>query len=583
MSAVCIVESFAETEISGCLFQPRMINIASPTYTVFSLKMPELVDFFLRISNISMSRGVYILALLISLNMLSAAAPSRSHAGGKEISPESGFGGLIDCLWWNFVPSLGKFYKTPISLLRKRADFETEKMEQAMINASPVACEEFFLYLERIFSISLIDFKTMIEAFHSEMRKGLSGRESSLKMIPSFVDKPKGNEMGKFLALDLGGTNFRVLAVNLDGKGNAAISAAGKFVIPKKDMRGTGVRLFDFIAGCIDSFLEENHIDENKIYDLAFTFSFPVEQKSIASGNLIAWTKGFTAIGVQGEDVVNLLTEALRRKNINCINVTALANDTVGTLVAGSYADSTCDLGVILGTGTNACYREKIANITKLRGYDPHGHMIVNTEWGNFDKVRFTSYDRFLDETSVNPGSMHLEKMVSGMYLGEITRLVLMDLIGRGLIFENEPHAAQNFKTKDSLKTEAMSCIEVDKTECLDEVNVFFETHGISNIAYSDKTSMKRLCRIVSARAAGLGAGAISAVLTWIDPELEDRHTVGIDGSLFEKYPGFRIKMIDVLNKLYGEKAEKIELVHSKDGSGKGAAIIAAVAASPGV
>ena len=56
-------------------------------------------------------------------------------------------------------------------------------------------------------------------------------------------------------------------------------------------------------------------------------------------------------------------------------------------------------------------------------------------------------------------------------------------------------------------------------------------------------------------------------------------HTVGIDGSLFEKYPGFGTKMTDVFKELYGEKSEKIALAHSKDGSGRGAAIIAAVAA----
>jgi len=128
------------------------------------------------------------------------------------------------------------------------------------------------------------------------------------------------------------------------------------------------------------------------------------------------------------------LNEALRRKNISCIKIAALANDTVGTLVARSYADPTCDLGVIMGTGTNACYREKLSNIPKLRGPDPEEYMIVNMEWGNFDKLRLTRYDNKLDEASVNPDAMYLEKMVSGMYLGEITRLILIDLIKRDLI-----------------------------------------------------------------------------------------------------------------------------------------------------
>jgi hexokinase len=449
-----------------------------------------------------------------------------------------------------------------------------------MINAAPVACEEFFSSLEKIFSISANDIRVMIEDFHAEMGKGLFGDESSLKMIPSFIDKPKGNERGEFLALDLGGTNFRVLTVKLDGKGNTTVPAASKFAIPQKDMQGTGVALFDFIAGCIDTFMTENNIDRKKTYDLAFTFSFPVEQTSIAAGKLIVWTKGFTATGVQGQDVIMLLNEALSRKDISCIRITVLANDTVGTLAAGSYTDPACDLGVIMGTGTNACYREALSNIEKLNMVDRNGHMIVNMEWGNFDKVRPNVYDRSLDKASVNPGAMYLEKMVSGMYLGEITRLVLMDLIGRKLILVNEPHVAQYFQERGSLKTEDMSWIEGDKTDRLEGVALFFERNGISNITLSDKIELKRLCRIVSSRAARLGAVAISAVLAWIDPKLKDMHTVGIDGSLFEKYLGFSTKMTDVFKELYGKKAEKIALVHSKDGSGRGAAIIAAVAAS---
>ncbi len=448
-----------------------------------------------------------------------------------------------------------------------------------MINASSVAREAFFSYLEKIFLISSDDIKLMIESFHAEMHKGLLGHESSLKMIPSFVDKPKGNETGEFMALDLGGTNFRVLAVKLDGKGTAGITAVSKFAVPQKGMQGTGVQLFDFIAGCIDVFLNENHMDRGKNHDLAFTFSFPVAQTGIAAGKLIVWTKGFTARGVQGEDVVMLLNEALRRKGIDCITVTALANDTVGTLVARSYTDPGCDMGVIMGTGTNACYREKILNIRKLKGPDPDGYMILNIEWGNFDKVRLTFYDHMLDKASVNPGTMYLEKMVSGMYLGEITRLVLMDLINRDLIFSDEPEAAQYFNVKGSLKTEDMSLIEGDETETLSEIDAFLETKGILNRPLHDRNLLKRLCRMVSARAAGLGAGAMASVLTWIDPQLKKAHTVGVDGSLFEKYPGFRTKITDMFKVLYGENAKKITLVHSRDGSGIGAAIIAAVAA----
>jgi hexokinase len=42
---------------------------------------------------------------------------------------------------------------------------------------------------------------------------------SKLKMLLSYVDNlPTGDKKGLFYALDLGGTNFRVLRVQLGGK-----------------------------------------------------------------------------------------------------------------------------------------------------------------------------------------------------------------------------------------------------------------------------------------------------------------------------------------------------------------------------
>ncbi len=444
----------------------------------------------------------------------------------------------------------------------------------------PAGCEEFVSCLENLFSLSLNDSRGMIKDFHEEMRKGLSGQASSLKMLPSFVDRPTGKERGNFLALDLGGTNFRVLAVQLDGKGCAAVQAVRKFAVSGEAMQGTGEQLFDFIADGIDAFLTENRMKRSSSFPLAFTFSFPVAQTGIASGRLLEWTKGFTATGVKGRDVVGLLNDALKRKGISCIAVSALVNDTIGTMVARSYGDPTCDMGVILGTGTNACYREKRLKIEKLKDRRFRKYIMINMEWGNFHKVRLTGYDEQVDGASVNPGAMHFEKLVSGMYLGELTRLVLMDAIERRLLFLHEPKAAGAFGQKGLFRTEDMSLIAEDETTDLLRVEGFLQHRGITVATPHDKTFLKHLCEITAGRSARLGATAISSVISWMDPELKDRHTVAVDGTLFEKYPHFKTGIIAVLQELHGAKAEKILLVHSKDGSGLGAAIVAAVAAA---
>ena len=70
--------------------------------------------------------------------------------------------------------------------------------------------------------------------------------------------------------------------------------------------------------------------------------------------------------------------------------------------------------------------------------------MIINMEFGAFDNERkvlpLTRFDNKLDRQSINPHAQIYEKMISGMYLGEITRNVLTDMIDRELLLKRGPH-----------------------------------------------------------------------------------------------------------------------------------------------
>ncbi|CAI7870920.1 unnamed protein product, partial [Closterium sp. NIES-54] len=76
----------------------------------------------------------------------------------------------------------------------------------------------------------------------AEMVSGLrSTQGSTLKMLPSYVDRlPDGSEKGVFYALDLGGTNFRVLRVPLLGRdgGIGKVDSEGASISPEL-MTGT--------------------------------------------------------------------------------------------------------------------------------------------------------------------------------------------------------------------------------------------------------------------------------------------------------------------------------------------------------
>ena len=48
-----------------------------------------------------------------------------------------------------------------------------------------------------------------------------------------------------------------------------------------------------------------------------------------------------------------------------------------------------------------------------------------------------TDWDKAVDSGSLNPGKQTFEKMISGMYMGELTRQVLVDMYWENLIFQN--------------------------------------------------------------------------------------------------------------------------------------------------
>jgi hexokinase len=74
--------------------------------------------------------------------------------------------------------------------------------------------------LESLLSVSTLKLHEIVKHFVKEMARGLTINDSTLRMIPSHVvRRATGQEKGQYLALDLGGSNFRVCEVNLEGNG----------------------------------------------------------------------------------------------------------------------------------------------------------------------------------------------------------------------------------------------------------------------------------------------------------------------------------------------------------------------------
>ncbi|RYP59149.1 hypothetical protein DL769_008656 [Monosporascus sp. CRB-8-3] len=468
-----------------------------------------------------------------------------------------------------------------------------------------------------------------VQEFLRQMHEGLDKDGTSMSQIATYVTGvPNGTEKGLYLAVDLGGTNFRVCSINLNGDSTFSLTYS-KVAVPKELMVAKKAEdLFGFLASQIELFLKEHHEEhfeasirrrqtisaedgyrDEQIFRLGFTFSFPVMQFGINKGTLLRWTKGFDIPDAVGKDVCALLQREIDKLRLP-VKVAALVNDTVGTLMARSYTSpgkTSTLLGAIFGTGTNGAYVEKLANIHKpiVGEYDQStGEMVINTEWGSFDNqlnvLPNTKWDAELDRDSVNPGIQIFEKRVSGMFLGEIVRLVLVSMLKDPKIslFRDENSSSNDWKStttigKNSgifeqwgLDSSIMSIAAADNTPDYSILRQELENElEIYSASKEDAQAFKDVSYAVGRRAARLSAVAVGAVVLQSGKLKtdEDPIDIGVDGSLVEHYPFFRDMIYEALAVIDGigpEGAKRIRIGIAKDGSGVGAALIALVAAN---
>lgn len=439
--------------------------------------------------------------------------------------------------------------------------------------------------LETIFGVSGEKLKAITKHFISELDKGLSKKGGNIPMIPGWVmEFPTGKESGDYLAIDLGGTNLRVVLVKLGGNRDFDTTQS-KYKLPDHIRTSSADELWSFIADCLKIFVDEQYPEGvTEPLPLGFTFSYPASQDKINEGVLQRWTKGFDIEGVEGKDVVPMLQEQLKKRNIP-IDVVALINDTTGTLVASMYTDSETKMGVIFGTGVNGAYYDVCSDIEKLQGRLPEdipssSPMAINCEYGSFDNEHMvlprTKYDVIVDEESPRPGQQSFEKMTSGYYLGELLRLVLVDLYEQGMVFEGQD--ITKLKKAYVMDTSYPAKIEEDPFENLEDTYELFKSDLGIETTIPERKLIRRLCELIGTRAARLSVCGIAAICQ--KRGYESAH-IAADGSVFNKYPGFKERAAAALRDIYdwevSPKDYPITIVAAEDGSGAGAAIIAAL------
>ncbi|KAH7591953.1 Hexokinase [Nakaseomyces glabratus] len=441
---------------------------------------------------------------------------------------------------------------------------------------------------EEMYTVDGETLRKVTKHFITELDKGLSKKGGNIPMIPGWVmEYPSGKEKGDYLAIDLGGTNLRVVLVKLGGD-RTFDTTQSKYKLPEA-MRTTKnhEKLWSFIADSLQAFLEDQFPEGVKgKLPLGFTFSYPASQDRINQGVLQRWTKGFDIPNVEGHDVVPMLQKQIEKRNLP-IDIVALINDTTGTLVASLYTDGETKMGVIFGTGVNGAYYDVVSDIPKLEGkladdIPSDSPMAINCEYGSFDNEHVVlprnKYDLIIDEESPRPGQQAFEKMSSGYYLGEMLRLALLDLYDQGLILKGQD--ISKLKKPYVMDTSYPSKIEDDPFENLEDTDELLQKNLGIQTTVQERKLIRRLCELIGTRSARLSVCGIAAICQ--KRGYETAH-IAADGSVFKMYPGFKEKAAQGLADIYGwehkdPKDCPIVIVDAEDGSGAGAAIIAALA-----
>lgn len=252
-------------------------------------------------------------------------------------------------------------------------------------------------------------------------------------------------------------------------------------------------------------------------------------------------------------------------------------------MIASAYTDTDMKIGCIFGTGVNAAYMEDVGSVPKLAHMNLPADMpvAINCEYGAFDNehvvLPLTKYDHIIDRDSPRPGQQAFEKMTAGLYLGEIFRLALLDLLESrpGLVFRDQD--TSQLRKPYLLDSSFLAAIEEDPYENLQETEELMERKLNIKATQAELELIRRLAELIGTRAARLSSCGVAAICK--KKNMSSCH-VGADGSVFTKYPHFKARGAQALREILDWKPteqDKVSIMAAEDGSGVGAALIAAL------
>jgi len=221
------------------------------------------------------------------------------------------------------------------------------------------------------------------------------------------------------------------------------------------------------------------------------------------------------------------------------IKITAIANDTVATLVAFAYQfrshpTQKATMGLIVGTGCNATIPLALSKLhpdkrpVKLEvsnSTNPNQDLkiAVNTEWtikgaaGPLHDLKLiTKWDKTLDAQGDAPGFQPFEYMTSGRYLGELGRLIIVDYFTNNLSipFSSLPPRLQE---KHGLTTSFLGNLGPHLALTERDIVKQLPSSKTWNWTPEAASTVYQIAKAIQIRAAGMTAAAVIGLLACAD------------------------------------------------------------------
>lgn len=408
------------------------------------------------------------------------------------------------------------------------------------------------------------DYLLQKRQFLTEMKRGLSGEKSTLKMIPAYIRADiKIARQKRVIAIDMGGTNMRVALIEASSDG-MKILYRKQYPMPGTKGALTKQEFFQKTSEYLAPIANQADL-------VGLCFSFPCEIQPSLDGKILLFNKEVSVSGAQGAMLGVELNRALAAQGLPSEKKVVVINDTVATLL-GAQALTQTDryesyIGFILGTGTNTCYIERNAEILKNPVLcHQAGNSLINLESGGYGLLPRSDVDRKFDEKTSAPGTQLFEKMVGGVYQSSVALMYMKDAAQAGCFTE--------------MTAASLSALCVLNPQDMDAFCQDPNGNGLLAKAAAcdeDRAALYSLVDALYRRAAAAVMCSFSAILekTGTGRSTENPVCISAEGSTFYKCCSLHERLMALTEEYLGRDGFHVEYVHAEESTLFGSAFAA--------